>query len=257
MKKEQLLVLGKACPIISKKYEHLVCVAGITDSGEWRRVYPVPWDVFWKGKGTRFRKKTWIEYELESEEPSDRRPESRKVISQSIHEIRECDYSDIKKILEKNLVSMEYLDSKKQTEISLGVIKPVITGFVAADNTHYSELQEKQKQQTILGQSAVLIDLPKKEFRYRFNCSGSATCPGHEMLCIDWELGELYRNCENYRILGKYPDETTVLEKVKQRMLDDMIKKPELFFIVGTHNRWGTYMVISIIYPKKSDNITF
>ena len=64
MTKEKLIVLGKACPIISKKYEHLVCVAGITDKGEWRRIYPVPWEVFWKGNTTRFKKKAWIEYEL-------------------------------------------------------------------------------------------------------------------------------------------------------------------------------------------------
>ncbi|MCJ7570752.1 MAG: hypothetical protein MUO82_02585 [Candidatus Thermoplasmatota archaeon] len=253
MKKERLLVLGKACPIISKKYEHLVCIAGITDGGEWRRIYPVPWEVFWRGQDTRFKKKTWIEYELESVDPSDHRPESRKVISQSIRQMDESSFAEIKNILDQKLTSLEYLDNKKQTEISLGVIKPIITGFVADDNTHYLELLENQKQQTLFGDSVILIDLPKKEFRYRFNCSGSNDCSGHEMLCIDWELGELYRNCENYRKLGKYPDEKTVLEKVKQRMLDDMNKKPELYFIVGTHNRWGTYMVISIIYPKKAN----
>ena len=53
-----MLVLAKAYPIISRKYEHLVCIAGITEAGEWRRIYPVPWDVFWSGKETKFKKKT-------------------------------------------------------------------------------------------------------------------------------------------------------------------------------------------------------
>ncbi|MDE1768833.1 MAG: hypothetical protein KGH67_04430 [Candidatus Micrarchaeota archaeon] len=46
--KEKLLVLAKAAPEISSKYEHLVCVAGITESGEWRRIYPIPWKIFWE-----------------------------------------------------------------------------------------------------------------------------------------------------------------------------------------------------------------
>jgi len=251
--KEKLLVLGKACPIISKKYEHLVCVAGITDKGEWRRIYPVPWEVFWKGTATRFKKKAWIEYELESEKPSDWRPESRKIRSKSIKELEDADFAEIKRLIDKSLTSLDYLGGKKQTEISLGVIKPIITNFVAADSKHYLELYEKRKQLTIFGNRAILLDLPKKEFRYRFNCSDLKDCSGHEMLCIDWELGELYRHCEIYRKKGKYPDEKTVLVKVKQKMFDEMLKKREIYFVVGTHNRWGTYMIISVIYPKKSD----
>lgn len=38
--KERLLVLAKAAPEASKKYEELICVAGITEKGEWRRIYP-------------------------------------------------------------------------------------------------------------------------------------------------------------------------------------------------------------------------
>ena len=53
---ERLLVLAKAIPEISSKYEHLVCVAGITDSGEWMRIYPIPWKVFWKNSRTNLKK---------------------------------------------------------------------------------------------------------------------------------------------------------------------------------------------------------
>ncbi len=41
--KERLLVLAKATPVISKKYEHLACTGGITEDGMRRRPYPVPW----------------------------------------------------------------------------------------------------------------------------------------------------------------------------------------------------------------------
>ena len=53
---EKLLVLAKASPTVSKKYEHLVCVGGLTEANEWRRIYPVPWKIFFGGK---FKKKSW------------------------------------------------------------------------------------------------------------------------------------------------------------------------------------------------------
>lgn len=55
-KREKLLVLAKTYPTISKTYEHLVCIAGITEDGEWRRIYPVPWNLFWKGSEKSLRK---------------------------------------------------------------------------------------------------------------------------------------------------------------------------------------------------------
>jgi len=62
MRKEKLLVLAKAYPIISKKYETLLCIAGITEEKEWRRIYPVPMEDYIKvGK---FQKRRWIELEV-------------------------------------------------------------------------------------------------------------------------------------------------------------------------------------------------
>jgi hypothetical protein len=97
--KERLLVLAKATPEISSKYEHFVCVAGITESGEWRRIYPIPWKIFGKSSYKNFKKKSWIEYELESEVPSDHRPESRKIKYDSIVPLGRAKYQDIEGLL--------------------------------------------------------------------------------------------------------------------------------------------------------------
>jgi len=87
---ERLLVLAKAAPEVSSKYEHLICVAGITDKGEWRRIYPIPWKIFWSMSGQNFKKKSWIQYELESDKPSDFRPESRKIKFETIRVLKEA-----------------------------------------------------------------------------------------------------------------------------------------------------------------------
>jgi len=40
--KERLLLLCMTYPTESRKYGSSVCMAGITDEGEFRRIYPVP-----------------------------------------------------------------------------------------------------------------------------------------------------------------------------------------------------------------------
>ena len=61
--KEKLLVLAKAAPEASKKYEELVCVAGITDKGNGENISN-PLGNIWKTNDNKFKKKQWIEYEL-------------------------------------------------------------------------------------------------------------------------------------------------------------------------------------------------
>jgi hypothetical protein len=244
--RERLLVLAKAYPIISKTYEHLVCIAGITETGEWRRIYPVPWEVFWKGKDTKFKKKQWIEYELKSATSSDGRPESRKIDFDTIKPLEEEDFIKIKKLLDERLTSLEELQSKSHTEVSLGVIKPEIKDFVWQKSQSYERTLKMGGQRSLDGKPAVKIETPDKMFQYVFSCSAECT-KNHTVMCEDWELGELYR-----KMKSKYPEKMAV-EKVRSRFLDYMKDLGEIYFIVGTHNIYGTYLIISVIYPRKAD----
>ena len=98
--KERLLVLAKAAPVVSSKYRYLVCVAGITETGEWRRIFPVPWEVFLGSGNIKFKKKQWIEYELRENKSPDGRPESRKIKPETITPLHEESFRNIKKMLE-------------------------------------------------------------------------------------------------------------------------------------------------------------
>ena len=217
--KETLLVLAKTYPSISRKYQHLVCVAGLTDKNEWRRVYPIVWQIFWGGG---FKKKFWIEYEKQSDERSDHRPESRKINSKTIKELYEADFKDIKQRLDNKLTTLEYLASKNHKEVSMGVIKPFkIINFIPEDNEHYGKLIEKQKQKSLSGKSAIQVDIFPKIFSYIFYCSPNCKTK-HKMMCEDWELMALYRNCERMRKESIYKDENEVFEKVKQRFLKEL-----------------------------------
>ncbi len=248
--KERLLVLAKAAPIVSTKYENLVCVAGITDKGEWRRLYPIPWKCFWGRSPNQFSKKQWIEYELRSDEPSDHRPESRKVKYETIRAIGTASFKDINAIIQPKLTTLEKLVSIGPRKASLGIVRPAIDEFYEMTNAQYEKWTGQKAQTTLNNTSAQPLEIPQKKYGYKFRDSKTGA---HALLCEDWEIAELYRNCEEYRKKGKYKDDAEVFEKIKQKMFNELPAKKDLYFVVGTHFRFPTYMIVGALYPKKTD----
>ncbi len=248
--KEKILVLAKAYPVISKTYDNLVCVAGITESGELRRIYPVPWKVFWNQKG--FKKKQWIECENLGRKSEDTREESRKIDISSIKNLDEASWNTIKDYVTKNLTTYNELKKKvKDTPTSIGFIKPEIIDFVKEKRSDIVlEKIEAKKAQTTLESNfesgevkhAAKIEEFEENFSYVF--TDDSTGEKHQLNCIDWEAGALYR---------RYTDREVGFQKLKERFLDDFKKKPEIYFMLGTHHRYKTLMIIAVIYPKNSD----
>jgi len=250
--KERMLVLAKATPTLSKKYQELVCIAGITDKGEWRRIYPVRWECFWQRSDKKFSKKQWIEYETEVDRPSDHRKESRKVREITIKPLNEARFSEIKDLIKNRITTLEKLQEVGVREESLGVIKPLILDFVEEKSDLHEKAEGMKPQKTLFGKEAVRLDVPEKQYSYIFYCSDTCRTK-HKLLCEDWELTELYRNCKQYRDVGVYKDDNELFLKIKQRMLEDMLKKNELYFVVGSHYRFPSFMIVGVLYPKKGD----
>ena len=107
----------------------------------------------------------------------------------------------IKEILDAKLTNLEYLESKKRSEVSLGVIKPKIIDMIWEDVKEHKKIDNAKKQMTLDNKSALKIEKMDKRFRYVFKCSDSCQTT-HKIMCEDWELGELYR-----KMRKKYDEE--------------------------------------------------
>ena len=46
MVRERVIVLAKTYPELSSKHGPIVCVAGVNEYGEWRRLYPIPFKIW-------------------------------------------------------------------------------------------------------------------------------------------------------------------------------------------------------------------
>lgn len=248
---ENILVLAKTYPETSEKYGLLVCVAGINEAGEWRRIYPVPYLIFYDNryKDIRFKKFDMINVKLKKS-PRDHREESYKIIYwEKINVLDNVrDWNERREIIKK------YLDpgfnTLKKEGRSLGIIKPrKVYNFLVKKRVRLrGDREVLDRIQRLLPEYTGGSALPK--FRpakipwigYKYKCY-DPDCRGHEMMCIDWEIQELYR-----KIVIKDKDS---FEKVRQKAFNWMMNERDLYFVVGTTWRYSRWMVIGALYPPK------
>lgn len=234
-----MLVLAKAYPEYSKKHNYTICTAGITESGEWRRIYPIPFDIYLKAK---YSKRNWIEYEVKNDGNRDLRKESRKIDVDSIKIMEKEDVESVRGKLRDRITTLENLSSEyKKDKTSLCVIKPRLDDFELRDRD-----LDKSKRDFLMYQTTIIPtfkpDMFDKLPSYKFRCCGE--CNGHEIFCEDIEAVELYRKMKKSH---KTPEEC---ERGVRKKLFEWMRTRDLYFIVGTHFLYGTPLIISIIYPE-------
>lgn len=79
--RHRILIWGKTTPVLSNKHIETVCTGGVLESGEYVRLYPIPYRLLSDDK--QFKKYQWIEAEIRRS-AKDTRPESREVRAGSI-----------------------------------------------------------------------------------------------------------------------------------------------------------------------------
>lgn len=233
---EKVLVLVRATPEENRKHDQLVCVAGINENDQWRRLYPFR---FSHREGLiDFRKKDTIEVTLANPD-NDKRRESRKVTHhQNLNSPLRNDV-----VRERILPLVSSIEKLSEANASLGVIKPELQGIDVTVNS--TDIYDEQTYFSIAGdylERRERVKMPV-ELRYHFRCRGEPECKGHNIILIDWELNELTRN-----VMRREKDLKVIEEKVRTRFFDFM-KTRDLYFFMGTHFRFGSWLIIGIFYP--------
>lgn len=266
---ERILITVKTYPTLSRKYAELVCTAGVTENGEWRRLYPVRFRQLYSEN--KYRKYQWVEVELEKS-GSDGRPESYKIVSNSLNAVGTPLPTDNswrarrEAFLNKVEIHEDFellIERAHRNELSLAVFRPSrFLQFVAEpverewDAGKLADLEKQKRQlhlfddeETVARQFEVVRKLPYK-FSYQFeDCRGKKS----KLMIEDWEVGALYWNC----LKDSDGDERMALEKVREKYWDEFVKsgKHELSLVLGTtlehHNKKAPnpFVIISVIYP--------
>ena len=252
----RVLITVMTYPHPSTKYRELVCTAGITEEGEWVRLYPI--DYRYCPRHQQFRKYQWIKLDLEPRgRGNDRRKESRKPNRDSIEILgppidtknawakRRSIIDNMPHHTVKQLISLY-----KENKTSLGIVRPTEIVDLKIEKT---DSQWKPEWRQELQQLRLFECQPKKlrkipfRFSYVFRCEDSKK--PHQMMIEDWELGVLF--LKQAERLGS---DKAAAESVRHKFLDVLCSdKNDVRFFLGTVFPFPSWIVLGVFYPPKVD----
>jgi hypothetical protein len=259
---EKILILAKTYPSPSAQYVETSCVAGISENGGMRRLFPVPFRMVEDSQ--QFKKWQWIDVRVEKAN-KDHRPESHKVYVDTIN----CgDVLDTKKAwasrwewLEKMPIftSFDAIDAARLADgLSLALLHPkrlLGLDITKARNQDWTdEEREKLLQEQMQGNLFSEVEERKQvkqlrkvpfDFYYRYVCDTPDGEKEHKHKIVDWEAGALFWNC--YQKHG-----ATGWEQPFRAKLEEDLPSKELMFLMGNQHRFqDQWLIVSLIYPPK------
>ena len=261
IRKERILILAKTYPSPSAQYVETSCVAGISQDGAMRRLFPVPFRMIedWQ----QFRKWQWIDVRVEKA-PKDHRPESHKIYVDTIN----CgDVIDTKKAwsgrwewLEK-IPAFDSYDAIEATRLadglSLALLRPkrlIGLEISKARNPDWTDeervkLLQEQMQGNLFDeieerrQVKQLRKVPF-DFYYRYVYDTPEGEKERKHKIVDWEAGALFWKCRE--------SHGTDWEKPFRAKLEEDLGAKDLMFLMGNQHRFqDQWLIISLVYPPK------
>ncbi|MXX94959.1 MAG: hypothetical protein F4039_02270 [Gammaproteobacteria bacterium] len=258
-RKLKVLITVKTYPIPSTKYDELVCTAGVTEEGEFIRLYPINFRDLPYEK--QYKKYQWIEVEVMRHEQTDIRKESfrpdndtLKILGNPI--LPNSGNWDKRKryVLKKEARSLDELKEQfKVDQTSLGIFKPQkIEDFIVSSDSEdwkpefYSALQQHR----LWEERKSSLKPPRKvpyKFHYKLKCEDER-CKGHKLSIHDWELGALY-----WKLIDDGHSENETVQRVRERFFDELCSETrDTYLFVGTmKDRFNPWIVLGLFYPKK------
>jgi len=251
--KKTILITVRTYPVPSAKSIEACCTGGITNNGDWIRLFPVPYRLMDEEK--QFQKWQWIDATVSK--ASDHRPESYRIEPDTISVSNVVGTQDgwrARKLLMEPLRQSSMCRIQKHRQEhgapTLGFFRPHrINRLIIqrAESDQWTPEQLTALKQDTLFQKAPEHTLEKLpfDFKYEFRC-GDLDCKGHTMMCTDWEMGEAYRR---WRI--QYGDKWEAA--FRHRFEKEMIEKFDTHFFVGTiHQHPNNWIIVGLFYPPKA-----
>jgi len=274
IQKRKVFITVKTYPTLSKKYDELVCTAGILDDGKWIRIYPLPFRKLEYDQ--RYRKYQWIELSI-IKNKADNRPESYRVVNPDEIELgewidpkRDKDWIERKSIIfnKNNPIYRNLSDlinkANKTNELSLAVFKPekIIDFIVESADREWNadclaHLKERSKQFSLFDiqpESEVETEFSRvNKLPYKFSYKFVDDVGKESTLMIeDWEIGALY---------WKYAhDENLAIQKVKEKYFNEFLKR-DIHLFLGTtrqYHGWANnpFVIIGLFCPPIDNQLS-
>lgn len=259
----KVLPLVKAYPNLSRKYGEVSCIAGLDmDTGEWIRLYPVPFRSLEDKQ--RFRKYQPIRASVQRR-GGDRRPESWRVDADSIEVIApvvshkrgwEARRPLVEPAISESMCAVRRSQRENGTSLQMFRVREVsdlVIEDVERDPEKGRMAAAWAAQRSLLDtgelkqQREALEQIPFR-FQYQYRCSDN-DCRGHLQSIVDWEIVQLFRNIR---------DGADWKRQIRKKWLDQMCGSDrDTAFIVGNqHQHPDGFLVLGVWWPPKSTQLS-
>ncbi len=255
----RVLITVKTYPIPSSTYDELVCTAGVTETGDFVRLYPINFrDLPF---GQQYKKYQWIEVEASKHTGHDNRKESYRPDSESIQigdliKSNPGNWRDRSRyVLQKKARSMEDLWERRiSDQTSLGIFKPknISDLVIQPDKPDWKEKVLADFRQYRIFENRTNSREPLRKvpfkFTYRFHCNDE-NCNGHNMRIFDWEVGALF-----WKRVDQGRSHMDAADDVKRKFFEELCSVDrDTHFFVGTtrdHPYPKSWIILGLYYPK-------
>ncbi|MCX7805978.1 MAG: hypothetical protein N3A38_12420 [Planctomycetota bacterium] len=260
-RKIKVLITIKTYPIPSARYDELVCTAGVTEAGDFIRLYPINFrDLPFS---QQYKKYQWIEVMAKKHGNRDVRKESYRPDCSTIRILGEPigpgdNWAERARYVLKNKArSIEDLkDRWKADRTSLGIFKPrkVHDLVISPDDPDWKPRFKATLRQARLWETrGVSKEPPRKvpfKFHYEFECVDTR-CKGHRMMIEDWEVGALFWKLVDRGLLHE-----DAAKKVREKFLGELCgpDKDTHFFVGTTLEHPEAWIVVGVFWPTLRPN---
>lgn len=238
---ERVVILVKAAPHPSRRYQETVCCAGVTlrdDAlqGEWRRLYPVRFRHL--SGDAKFSRWDILDYKWHRPR-DDPRAESRRVEEQSLTICGSLPRRDHAAFLDP-LLRSSYADAAQRGE-TLTLVRPKNLSFRWRRKSDAEIAGEKAAFLAASAQGS-LLDEPLRAFEpcpFHLRMGFDDAAGSHHMMCGDWETSATFvkwrRSYGETDALARLKDtyENTYADKGVALAMGTVAKRPKQWLLLG------------------------
>lgn len=233
---ERVIILVKAAPHPSRRYQETVCCAGVTPEGRWRRLYPIRYrHLTGDAKFSR-----WDIVQYNARTPAcDPRIESRRVEEDSLTIVGKMKPDERASFFDR-LFRSSTSDATQHGE-SLTLVRPMALRFKWKTKSP-TEIEGERRKIAAASEQRSLLDAPLSElepcpFHLRMTFEDAAGT--HAMMCGDWETSATFWN---WRQLYGEESALTRLKDVYEKQYADagvalalgtIAKRPKQWLLLG------------------------
>jgi hypothetical protein len=261
---EKVLILCKTYPSPSGRYAETSCVAGLTESGQLIRLYPVPFRLI--ADEQKFRKWQWLTAVVEKTR-DDHRPESHRIFIDTLElegvplVAGDKGWPHRMELLSKvpHFTDFDALEQGRQTQggslallrpariIQLEIRKARKTGWTPDE---LAKLTQSQRQSNFFDEAEAARDVKLLEklpfdFYYHYECEVAGQTKQYHHKIVDWEAGALFR-----RLRSQYGPKDWE-PAFRQKYETEFSGKPIIFMLGTVHRFPHQWLIVSVFAPPK------